>query len=59
MTQIFFFSHVNLKTLSETMNSELTKVSSWLLANELSLNIKKTQVVIFKAKIRMSMNLSN
>ena len=34
----------------ETLNNELKKVNLWLQANELSLNIKKTHVIIFKAR---------
>ena len=34
----------------ETLNNELKKVNLWLQANKLSLNIKKTHVIIFKAR---------
>ena len=32
------------------MNSELTKISLWMKSNKLSVNIKKTNYVIFKPK---------
>ena len=45
-----FFSHQNLFTLKETMNRELINITSWLSANKLSLNIKKTHFIIFKSR---------
>ena len=36
------------------MNEELKNVSDWLKANKLSLNIKKTKLIIFKLRIRKS-----
>ena len=44
------YSHGNIKTLNNIVNTDLVKVSSWLQANKLSLNIKKTHIIIFKAK---------
>ena len=41
------FAHKNLKVLEQVVNSELTKVSEWLVLNKLSLNIKKSNYVIF------------
>ena len=43
-------SHKNLATLSQIANRELGKVANWLGANKLSLNLSKTQFIIFKAK---------
>ena len=40
------FAHKNLKALGQ-VNSELSKVSEWLVVNKLSLNIKKSNYVIF------------
>ena len=45
-----FFNHKNLDTLQMTMNNELTNIASWLSANKLSLNIKKTHFIIFKSR---------
>ena len=49
-----FFSHKNLFSLKETMNRELSMVASWLSANKLSLNIKKTHFIIFKSRWKKS-----
>ena len=40
----------NLRTLESTVNSELAKVSEWLKANKLTLNIKKSNYVIFRPR---------
>ena len=37
----------NLKSLETIVKCELTKVVVWLIANKLSLNIKKTNYIIF------------
>ena len=38
----------NLKKLEATMNNELQKLNSWLSANKLTLNIKKSNFVLFR-----------
>ena len=38
----------NLKNLEKTFNKELAKVSNWLIANKLTLNISKSNFVIFR-----------
>lgn len=40
-------SHSDIVILSRTLNSELESVSTWLLANKLSLNLQKTQYMVF------------
>ena len=45
-TNIFYSSH-DLITLQKVMNRELKKVKKWLDANQLALNIDKTNFVIF------------
>ena len=40
----------DLNVLIETVNKELQKVVTWLAANKLSLNIKKTHFMIFRTK---------
>ena len=40
----------NLKELETSINQELPSLLDWLQANRLSLNIKKTQVMIFGTK---------
>ena len=40
----------NLSALYDVMNEELVKVSNWLTANKLSLNVSKTTYILFKGK---------
>ncbi|XP_030840267.1 uncharacterized protein LOC115923526 [Strongylocentrotus purpuratus] len=42
-----FFSHRNPQTLLQTVNSELTNATLWIHANKLSLNLKKTNYMLF------------
>ena len=45
------FSQKNdLKSLESSTNKELTKISDWLIANKLSLNISKSNFLLFKNK---------
>ena len=43
-------THKNLSTLEEQCNSEMKKISNWVNANKLSLNVKKTQYMLFKGR---------
>ena len=45
-----FMSHRNRKHLEETFNTELCKISNWLIANQLSLNVDKTHLLTFRSK---------
>ena len=47
-------SHKNLKTLEKIVNDELAKVYNWLTSNKLSLNLKKSNFVIFRPYQRNS-----
>ena len=42
------YADKNLKSLEETVNSELVKVSDRLNENKLTLNVKKSNFVIFR-----------
>ena len=42
-----FYFHKNLKDVEITLNNELTKVSEWLIANNLTLNASESNFVIF------------
>ena len=42
-----FFSGKNIDYLEQTINTELDRITLWLKANKLSLNIKKTQFMMF------------
>ena len=46
-----FFSHNNPNTLVHTVNSELQKVTQWIRANKLSLNLQKTKYMLFSNTI--------
>jgi len=50
---MLFYSHKNIDKLNKTVNQELKKIERWLCANKLSLNIKKTHLIIFKSKIKI------
>ena len=43
-----FYAHKSLSELETTVNNELQEVFSWLCANKLSLNIEKSNYVIFR-----------
>ena len=47
-----FFSHNDIQTLTHTINSEMLELSDWFKANKLSLNVKKSNYVIFKPRQR-------
>ena len=42
-----FYPHKNLKNVEMTLNNELIKLSEWLIANKLTLNVSKSNFVIF------------
>ena len=50
MTLTFNFSHKDPNQLMEIVNTELKKLSSWFQANKLSINIKKSNFILFKTK---------
>ncbi len=45
-----FISGSNLRELTSVLNSELEVISDWFSANLLSLNIKKTNYILFGNK---------
>lgn len=45
-----FFSHKDFHTAIHTINTELKKVSTWFKVNKLSLNISKTNFILFRNK---------
>ena len=54
-----FYSHKDLLTLEQTFNHELIKIQNWLLANKLSLNIGKSNVILFRPKNQHSGKMIN
>ena len=51
-----YFSHNNTTTLFNIINTELMKVSNWFKLNKLSLNIEKTNYIIFGRKRKLPEN---
>ena len=47
MIQIFFIQ-VSLKNLNKLVNHDMKHLNNWLSANKISLNVEKTELVIFK-----------
>ena len=45
-----FYSHDNVSSLMSLINSELSMLSEWFQANKLSVNISKTNYIIFKPR---------
>ena len=45
-----FYSHRDKTILENTLNNELNHVSNWLIANKLSLNVDKSNVLTFRNK---------
>ena len=45
-----FVSHFDCTTLMNLVNSEMLKFSDWFKANKLSLNIQKSNYIIFKPR---------
>ena len=55
-----FYSHRNLHSLEEKLNHELNNINEWLRANKLSLNVEKSNFVIFhphQRKVLIPVNL--
>ena len=47
-----FFSHKDFNLLSETLNSEMCKLTQWCRANKLSINFKKSNFMVFRPRQR-------
>jgi hypothetical protein len=44
------YSDVCLKTLNETIQIEMNKITDWLNVNKLSINTAKTKLILFRSK---------
>src|SRR6218665_1695504 len=44
-----FYSHASCGELVRIINEELLKINDWFLANKLSLNLDKTNYILFKS----------
>ena len=47
---LIYFVGVTIKKLNKLVNADIKHLVIWLNANKISLNIKKTETVIFKSK---------
>ena len=47
-----FFSHNDFNSLSETLNTEMSKLTQWCRANKLSINFKKSNFMVFRPRQR-------
>ena len=45
-----FYSHKDSNSLTQIISGELTKLSDWFKVNKLSINIKKSNFIIFKSR---------
>ena len=54
-----FYSNRNRDILESTLNTELNKVSDWLIVNKLSLNVSKSNALTFRAKNANDLPLLN
>ena len=45
-----FYKHKDMEQIEDILNTELGKVSNWLIANKLSLNVSKSNVLVFRSK---------
>ena len=50
MIPTYFFPHNDANQVIEIVNNESKKRSSWFQANKLSINIKKSNFILFKTK---------
>jgi len=52
-----FMSNKSIEVLVNTMNAELKLVGEWFKANKLSLNLAKTNFILFCSKRKIELNL--
>ena len=55
---LMLYNDKNLKSLETIVNFELSDVYDWLTANKLSLNIKKSNFVIFQHRVTKELKLN-
>ena len=51
--------HINdsIKKLNKAVNSALRNLTNWLNANKMSLNVSKTELILFKSKMKIDFDL--
>ena len=47
---LIYYVRVTIKKLNKLVNADLKHLVNWLNANKNSLNVKKTEIIIFKSK---------
>ena len=47
-----FYAHKDIKVIEKVYNEELQHISNWLCANKLSLNVKKSKVLLYRPNNR-------
>ena len=52
-----FYSGKDIGTIEYTVNNELTQIQEWLTSNQLTLNVKKTNFIIFKSQVNRQINI--
>ena len=52
-----FYSHKNAQQATKILNDELEKISEWLAANELSLNVGKSKLLVFNNKKKVKIDI--
>ena len=57
-TTVFFEAKPN-SNIEETLNTELDKIADWLAASKLSLNISKSNLMIFSIKNTKAKQVNN
>ena len=55
---VLTLAHKNINTLQSNLSIEIPKINSWLIANQLSLNVNKTKFLYFgKSKQKLEINI--
>ena len=50
------YPSTSLKTINKHVNHDLSLLSNWLRANKISLNVKKTEIILFRSKKKAIIN---
>ena len=53
----FYYSHNDINTLIEIVNTDLLQVNSWLNSNKVTLNLDKSHFIIFNRKLTLPVNI--
>ena len=53
-----FFEDKNLDNLEISINNELIQITQWLIANRLTLNVDKSNLIIFQNNAKLNLKIS-